>query len=66
LADVIVKPDYQGKGIGKHLVSECIGYVDSQLKDGWKIKIVIVSAKGKENFYEQFGFVTRPNDQDGA
>ena len=66
MADVIVKPDYQGKGIGKHLVSECIGYVDSQLKDGWKIKIVIVSAKGKENFYEQFGFVTRPNDQDGA
>ena len=66
LADVIVKPEYQGKGIGKHLVSECISYIDSQLKDGWKIKIVIVSAKGKEKFYEQFGFVTRPNDQDGA
>ena len=58
--------DYQGQGIGKHLVSECIKYIDAQLKDGWKIKIVIVSAKGKESFYEQFGFIKRPNDKDGA
>ena len=66
LADVMVKPDYQGQGIGKHLVTECIKYIDAQLKDGWKIKIVIVSAKGKESFYEQFGFIKRPNDKDGA
>ena len=66
LADVIVKPEYQRHGIGKRLVSECIRYIDSQLKEGWRIKIVIVSVKGKEKFYEQFGFTTRPNDQDGA
>lgn len=66
LADVIVKPAYQGQGIGKQLVTECIRYIDAQLKPGWKIKIVIVSAKGKEGFYEQFGFVKRPNDTEGA
>ena len=66
LADVMVKPAYQGQGIGKRLVTECIRYIDAQLKDGWKIKIVIVSAKGKEKFYEQFGFSTRPNDREGA
>ena len=66
LADVIVKPEYQRQGIGKRLVSECIRFIDSQLKDGWRIKIVIVSAKGKEKFYERLGFTTRPNDQDGA
>ena len=66
LADVIVNPAYQGQGIGKRLVTECIKYIDSQLKAGWKIKIVIVSAKGKEGFYEQFGFVKRPNDTEGA
>ena len=66
LADVMVKPAYQGQGIGKQLVTECIQYIDSQLKDGWKIKIVIVSAKGKEAFYEQFGFSTRPNGREGA
>ena len=66
LADVMVKPEYQKQGIGKKLVSECIGYIDGQLKEGWRIKIVIVSAKGKEPFYEQFGFQLRPNAHDGA
>ena len=66
LADVMVKPEYQKQGIGKKLVNECIAYIDSQLKDGWHIKIVIVSAKGKEQFYEKFGFEPRPNELDGA
>lgn len=66
LADVMVLPAYQRQGIGKRLVSECIRYIDAQLKDGGKVKIVIVSTKGKEKFYEQFGFKTRPNDKEGA
>ena len=66
LADVMVRPEYQKQGIGKRLVSECIAYIDRQLKDGWRIKIVIVSAKGKEAFYEKFGFELRPNARDGA
>lgn len=66
LADVMVWPEYQKQGIGKKLVSECIAYIDKQLKDGWRIKIVVVSAKGKEQFYEKLGFELRPNEQDGA
>ena len=66
LADVMVIPEYQRQGIGKQLVSECISFIDRQLKDGWRIKIVIVSAKGKEPFYERFGFEMRPNINDGA
>lgn len=66
LADVMVKSEYQKQGIGKKLVNECIQYINNQLKAGWRIKIVIVSAKGKEYFYEKFGFVTRPNENDGA
>ena len=66
LADVMVKPEYQGKGIGKQLVESCISYIQGQLKEGWRIKIVIVSAKGKEGFYEKFGFQNRPNANDGA
>ena len=52
--------------IGSKLVTECIRFIDSQLKDGWRIKIVLVSAKGKENFYEKFGFKYRPDDTYGA
>ncbi len=66
LADVMVRPGYQGRGIGRKLVSECIGYIDSQLKEGWRVKIVIVSSKGKEAFYEKLGFQRRPNERDGA
>ena len=66
LADVMVKPEYQKQGIGKQLVNECISYIDRQLKEGWRIKIVIVSAKGKEPFYKKFGFEVRPNLNDGA
>ena len=66
LADVMVKPEYQGRGIGKKLVESCISYIQAQLKEGWRIKIVIVSAKGKEPVYEKFGFQVRPNENDGA
>ena len=66
LADVMVKPEYQKQGIGKRMVGECISFIDRQLKDGWRIKIVIVSAKGKEPFYEKLGFKPRPNVDDGA
>ena len=66
LADVMVKPEYQGQGIGKKLVRSCISYIYGQLQEGWRIKIVIVSAKGKEGFYEKFGFHVRPNENDGA
>ena len=65
LADVIVNPEYQGQGIGKKMVQECIKYIDNQLKEGWHIKIVIVASKGKEAFYEKLGFKARPNDNDG-
>lgn len=61
-----VKPEYQGMEIGHRLVELAIGFVKAQLKEGWKIKIVLVAAKGKESFYEKFGFCERPNEKDGA
>lgn len=66
LADVMVKPEYQKQGIGKKMVNACISFIDRQIKEGWRIKIVIVSAKGKEPFYEKLGFEIRPNINDGA
>lgn len=66
LSDVMVKPEYQGHSIGKKMVSECVSYIDKQLKEGWRIKIVVLSAKGKEEFYKKFGFTVRPDEIDGA
>lgn len=66
LSDVIVSPEYQGNGIGKRMVENAIDFVKSNLKINWKIKIVLVSAKGKERFYKKFGFNERPNNESGA
>ena len=66
LADVIVMPEYQGQGIGRMLVEKAMAFIRSQLKDGWKITVVLLSAKGKEEFYEKFGFRERPNENAGA
>ncbi|HKM34546.1 MAG TPA: GNAT family N-acetyltransferase [Lachnospiraceae bacterium] len=65
LSDVVVSPQYQGRGIGKQLVEKTMEYIKSQLKEGWKIKIVLEAAKGKEGFYRKFGFAERPNEQGG-
>ena len=66
LSDVVVDPAYQGRGIGRHLVEEVIQRIKSDMKPGYKVKLALNSAKGKEPFYEKFGFRERPNENAGA
>ncbi len=35
------------------------------MKPGYKVKLTLNSAKGKEAFYEKFGFRVRPNEDAG-
>ena len=65
LSDVIVDPEYQGQGIGRKLVESCIQRLKSDMKPGYKVKLTLNSAKGKELFYEKFGFRVRPNEDAG-
>ena len=65
LSDVIVAPDYQGQGIGRKLVEASIQKLKEGMKPGYKVKLTLNSAKGKEPFYEKFGFRVRPNDDAG-
>ena len=59
--DVIVAPEYQGRGIGKQImermVQECL---DAQIGT-----IQLFCAPGKQLFYEKLGFVVRPADGPG-
>ena len=65
LSDVIVIPEYQGQGIGRRLVEESIRRLQAGMKPGYKVKIVLNAARGKEPFYEKFGFRVRPNEDAG-
>lgn len=65
LSDVIVSPEYQGQGIGRTLVQTCIDKLRADMKPGYKVKLTLNSAKGKELFYEKFGFRVRPNEDAG-
>jgi GNAT superfamily N-acetyltransferase len=66
IADVIVLPEYQGNGIGRTMVSKLMEYAKDSLEDGDSVKLHLVSAKGKESFYRQFGFTEIPDENSGT
>lgn len=55
IVSVIVHPEYQSNGIGRHLVAMLV----EQLEKMGVYRITLNAASGKERFYEQFGFRTR-------
>ena len=56
LQDIIVLPEYQGKGIGKSIVNRLLKHIKSTAIMGTKIEVGLTSVKGKEPFYEKLGF----------
>ncbi len=64
IQDIIVKPEYQGLGIGMRIMSEIMEYINEEYPQG--TMICLMSAKGKENFYKKFRFIERPNEVYGA
>ena len=65
LPDLIVVPEYQGQGLGRKLVEAVIRQIREEMKPGYKVKLTLNSAKGKELFYEKIGFRARPNEDAG-
>ena len=56
LQEIIVLPEYQGKGIGKSIVNRLIEHIKSAAIPGTKVDVGLTAVKGKESFYEKFGF----------
>ena len=64
LTDILVRRDHRGIGLGAMIVQRLL---DMALKlGGGKGSIALMSARGKEQFYERFGFMVRPNANFGA
>lgn len=66
IADVIVDEKYRGQGLGKKLVNHALEEIKNRMRPGWKVKVLLLASKGRESFYEQFGFVSRPNENEGC
>ncbi len=59
--DMIVRPDYQGRGIGKNILQRLVQWCrQSHIRD-----IQLFCARGKRTFYEKNGFVARTEDAPG-
>lgn len=65
LGDVIVRPEYQGRGIGKKIVEHLINKTMEAAYEGERIMFILGAAKDKEGFYEKLGFQRRPNEFSG-
>lgn len=66
IQDVIVHPDYQGNGVGKALMDQCINKIKSSVPPDASVLVGAMADKGREKFYERFGFRARPNEFEGA
>ena len=64
--DVMVRPEYQGIGIGTGIMNKLLDKVNEYRRVNPGIRVYLGASKGKEGFYEKFGFVSRPNESLGA
>jgi GNAT superfamily N-acetyltransferase len=64
IQDVIVHPACQGQGIGKLIMNELTKFTDKA--GGKNTNIGLMCSKGREKFYNSFGFAVRPNEKHGA
>ena len=65
IQDLIVLPEYHGRGVGSMLMKQLKAYVASLAADGEEIMFDLMCAKGREGFYEKHGFIARPTDKLG-
>ncbi len=61
IVDLIVLPDFQGKGIGGKILT----YLLEKCKSSKICDIQLFCANGKISFYEKYGFLRRSNDAPG-
>lgn len=66
ITDVIVKPEFQSRHIGKKMIMMTLDYIEKDLQNGETVMISLMSAYQKEGFYEKMGFHKRPFGNHGS
>lgn len=63
IQDVVVSPDFQGIGLGAEVMQAIESYLAETVTTG--ATVGLLAAKGKEAFYEQFGYQRRDGEAMG-
>ena len=56
IKDVVVRPEYQGKGIGRLLIGELMAFIDRSSVKGTTVFVELAAMPDKAKFYEKLGF----------
>lgn len=56
LQEIIVLPEFQGRGIGTKIVNRLLRYIEENTTPGTFVSVGLTAATGKDTFYEKFGF----------
>ncbi len=63
LQDIIVRPEYQGQGVGRAIMDRLMDFIAGQAGRGSQIGLL--AAAGKAGFYERWGFSVRTPERPG-
>lgn len=66
IQDVMVIPEYQNKHIGTGIMENLLSQINEYKKINPDIRTYLGASKGREPFYEKFGFISRPNEDLGS
>lgn len=66
IADIVVKPEYQGKGVGSKVIDKLLSYVDTNTPIGGRSSVQLIAEKGKEELYIKKGFKLIPHEFCGS
>ncbi len=51
IADVVVMPEFQKRGIGSSLINKLLEYVQTSIPVGGRVSVQLIAEEGKEKFY---------------
>jgi GNAT superfamily N-acetyltransferase len=66
VVDIIVQPEYQGKGIGSKILDSITKYVEDNTPIGGRSSVQLIAESGKEGFYGKKGFKCIPHEFCGS
>ena len=66
IQDIMVISEYQNKHIGTEIMNNLLKQINEYKKINPSIRTYLGASKGKESFYEKFGFISRPNEELGS